>query len=42
MSNQKTPQPDDFMTRIQKAARRGAEEGYRLVLADLKSRKPAR
>lgn len=30
------------MTRIQEAARRGAEEGYRLVLEDLKSRKPAR
>lgn len=30
------------MARIQEAARRGAEEGYRLALADLKLRKPAR
>lgn len=42
MSSQKNPQPDDFMTRIQEAARRGAHEGYLLVLADLKLRKPAR
>lgn len=42
MSNQKKPQRDDFITRIQEAARRGAEDGYRLVLAELKSGKPAR